>query len=170
MLARTTAIGIVAAIAVALQELSPPAFTLRSAGAVDLHAEGHEARYSVLPDAVRNRPVIMISLGATSSTGALQLTVLGDRPPAPGRYPVRSSWDELPTDPTAFHASFMPGTVERPLGWYHGDSGWVTITGAQGDRLAGTFEVHASGFSAADPLDEEQRVTVQGSFDATASD
>jgi hypothetical protein len=60
----------------------------------------------------------------------------------------------------------MPGSVERPLGWYHGESGWVTITEAGPNRMSGTFEVRARGFTAADPLDEEQWVTVQGSFDA----
>jgi hypothetical protein len=32
--------------------------------------------------------------------------------------------------------------------------------------MSGTFEVRARGFTAADPLDEEQWVTVRGSFDA----
>jgi hypothetical protein len=92
--------------------------------------------------------------------------MVGDQPPAPGRYPVRSSWAELERDTISFHASFMPGTVERPLGWYHGETGWVTITEARADRMSGTFEVRARGFTAADPLDEEQWVTVRGGFDA----
>ena len=90
----------------------------------------------------------------------------GDQPPAPGRYPIRSSWDELGTDTTSFHASFMPGTVERPLGWYHGESGWVTITSVRPDRISGTFEVRARGFTAADHVEEGQWVTVRGGFDA----
>ena len=32
--------------------------------------------------------------------------------------------------------------------------------------MSGTFEVRARGFTAADPLDEEQWVTVRGSVDA----
>jgi hypothetical protein len=163
---RTATLGTLAAAAVALAWRSAPTYTLQSTGAVTLHANGSEARFSVVPQAVRGRPILIVSLGATASAGALQLTVAGDRPPAPGRYPIRSSWDELATDSTSFHASFMPGSVERPLGWYHGESGWVTITEAGPNRMSGTFEVRARGFTAADPLDEEQWVTVQGSFDA----
>jgi hypothetical protein len=163
---RTATLGTLAAAAVALAWRSAPTFTLQSTGAVTLHANGSAARFGVVPQAVRGRPILIVSLGATASAGALQLTVAGDRPPAPSRYPIRSSWDELGTDSTSFHASFMPGSVERPLGWYHGESGWVTITEAGPNRMSGTFEVRARGFTAADPLDEEQWVTVQGSFDA----
>jgi hypothetical protein len=164
---RTATLGILAAAAVALAWRSAPSFTLQSTGAVTLHATGHHARFGVVPRAVRGRPILIVSLGATASEGAMQLTVAGDRPPAPGRYPIRSSWDELGTDANSFHASFMPGSVERPLGWYHGESGWVTITEARSDRMSGTFEVRARGFTAADPVDEEQWVTVRGSFEAT---
>lgn len=107
----------------------------------------------------------MISLGATAAAGALQLTMPGDGPPAPGRYPIRSSWDQL-SETTSFHASFMPGSVERPLGWYHGELGWVTITESGPGRVSGIFEMEARGYSAADPLDEERWVTVRGSFAA----
>jgi hypothetical protein len=166
MFIRTATIGAMVTAAVALGGRSAPTFTLQSTGAVTLHATGPEARYGVVPQAIRGRPILIVSLGATASAGALQLTVAGDQPPAPGRYPVRSSWDELGTDSTAFHASFMPGSVDRPLGWYHGESGWVTITEVGSDRMSGTFEVRARGFTAADPLDEERWVTVRGSFDA----
>jgi hypothetical protein len=164
---RTATLGTLAAAAVALAWRSAPSFTLQSTGAVTLHATGSEARFGVVPQAVRGHPILIVSLGATASAGALQLTVAGDRPPAPGRYPIRSSWDELGTDSTSFHASFMPGSVERPLGWYHGEYGWVTITEARPDRMSGTFDVRARGFTADDPLDEEQWVTVRGGFDAT---
>ena len=166
MYARITTLGILAAIAVAASKSTASSFTLHSSGAVDLRATGQEARYGVVPDAVRGRPVLTISLGATAATGALQLTTLGDRSPTPGRYPIHSSWSELAADSVAFHASFMPGSVEHPLGWYHGETGWVTITESGPDRISGTFEVEARGFSAADPIDEERWVTVRGTFDA----
>jgi hypothetical protein len=167
MSVRVATIGILAATAVAaLPRPSAPTFALQSTGAITLSATGHEARFGVVHQAVRGRPLLSLSLGATAADGALHLTMAGDRPPAPGRYPIRSSWDELGTDSTSFHASFMPGTVERPLGWYHGESGWVTITHAGPDRMSGTFEVRARGYAAADPLDEEQWVTVRGGFDA----
>jgi hypothetical protein len=163
---RTAATATLAAATLALAWRSAPTYTLQSTGAVTLNANGSEARFGVVPQAVRGRPILIVSLGATASAGSLQLTVAGDRPPAPGRYPIQSSWDELGTDPTSFHASFMPGSVAHPLGWYHGESGSVTITDASPRRMSGTFEVRARGFTAADPLDEEQWVTVRGSFDA----
>lgn len=167
MSVRIATIGILAVTAVAaLPQPSAPTFALQSTGAITLSATGQEARFGVVHQAVRGRPILILSLGATTADGALQLTVAGDHPPAPGRYPIRSSWDELGTDSISFHASFMPGTVDRPLGWYHGESGWVTITDARSDRMSGTFEVRARGYAAADPTDEEQWVTVRGGFDA----
>ena len=166
MYARITTLGILAAVAVTAAWGSPQSFTLHSTGAVDLRATGKEARFGTVPDAIRGRPILMVSLGATAASGALQLTTLADRPLGPGRYPIRSSWSELPADAVAFHAAFIPGSVEQPLGWYHGETGTVTITEVGPDRLGGTFEVEARGFSAADPLDEERWVTVRGSFAA----
>lgn len=166
MYARITSLGILAALAVAAASSKPQSFTLHSTGAVDLRATGQEARFGMVPDAVRGRPILVVSLGATGASGAVQLTTLADRPLAPGRYPVRSSWSELPADAVAFHVAFMPGSVEQPLGWYHGETGTVTISEAGPERMTGTFEVEARGFSAADPLDEERWVTVRGSFAA----
>jgi hypothetical protein len=42
----------------------------------------------------------------------------------------------------------------------------VTIASSRDGRITGWFELRARGFSAADPLDEERWVTVQGTFDA----
>ncbi len=169
MYARATTLGILAAAAVALTVPAAPTFTLQSGGAVRLHAAGEEAQYGVVPEAIRGRPIVLLSLGAAGSAGALQLSVIGDRPPAPGRYPIRSSWDEIARDSTSFHAAFMAGTAEHPLGWFHGESGWVTIAKAPEGRLAGTFEVRARGFARDDVTDENRWVTVSGSFDAIPS-
>jgi hypothetical protein len=166
MYSRVTTLGIVAAIAFALPVPSAPTFTLQSSGAVRLRAAGHEARYGVVPYAVRGGPILMVSLGATTAAGALQLALPGDRTPAPGRYPIQSSWDEVGSDTISFHAAFMAGTAEHPLGWFHGESGWVTITEARKGRIAGAFEVRARGFAGADPADEDRWVTLRGSFDA----
>jgi hypothetical protein len=166
MYARSATVGILAVIAFTLPELAAPGFTLQSTGAVRLHASGHDARYGVVPAAVQGRPILVLSLGATRAPGAVQLTRSGDRMPAPGRYPIRSSWEEIATDTNSFHASFMAGTVERPLGWFHGESGSVTITKAQEGRISGTFEVWADGFMAGDSADSDRWVEVRGSFDA----
>jgi hypothetical protein len=166
MYARSSTLGILATIALAMPVASTPTFTLHSTGAVRLRAAGHEARFGVVPLAVRGRPILALSLGAETGTGALHLAVMGDRLPAPGRYPIRSSWAEIGNSPDAFHASFMAGTAEHPLGWFQGESGWVTITRARDGRMSGTFEIRARGFLGADPADENQLVTVRGSFEA----
>jgi hypothetical protein len=166
MYARSTALGILGAIALTLPGPSKPAFTLESTGAVRLRLDGHESRYGVVPLAIRGRPIVALSLGADSGAGALHLALPGDRMPAPGKYPIRSSWDEIGTEPRAFHASFMAGAADRPLGWFHGETGWVSITEARGGRISGTFEVQARGFLGADPSDENRWVTVRGRFSA----
>jgi len=165
MYARSTTLGILAAVALGLNSSPEPTFTLDSTGAVRLHAEGAEARYEVVPLAVHNRPIVAVSLGGETGTGAIYLALPGDRLPAPGRYPIRSSWDAIGTD-AAFHASFMAGTVGHPLGWFQGESGSVTITQAADGRIDGSFELQARGFLGADPADEKQWVTVRGSFTA----
>lgn len=120
----------------------------------------------MVPQAVRGRPILLVSLGGAKAVGALQLARMGDRLPAPGRYPIRSSWDETGSDTASFHAAFMAGTAEHPLGWFHGESGWVTITESRDGRISGSFDVRARGFAAADLDDEDRWVTVRGSFDA----
>ncbi|MGN6392341.1 MAG: hypothetical protein ACTHM9_08875 [Gemmatimonadales bacterium] len=165
MYARSTTLGILTAVALGLNASAEPAFTLESTGAVRLHAEGAEARYEVVPLAVHGQPIIAVSLGGQTGTGAIYLALPGNQLPAPGRYPIRSSWDAIGTD-AAFHASFMAGTAGRPLGWFQGESGSVTITEAADGRITGSFELQARGFLGADPDDENQRVTVHGSFTA----
>ena len=165
MYARSTTLGILAAIAFGLRAASMPTFTLESTGAVRLRVEGAEARVGIVPLAVQGRPIVALSLGAETGGGAVYLALPGDRLPKPGRYPIRSSWDEIGSD-TAFHASFAAGSPEHPLGWFHGDSGSVTITEAGDGRISGTFEVKARGFLGADPDNENQWVTVRGSFAA----
>ena len=165
MYTRVTTLGILAAIAYAAPIPTATTFTLDSSGAVALRAAGHEARFGVLPNAVRGGPILLLSLGADSSAGAVHLSVPGDRPPAPGRYPVRSSWDG-PAEGTEFHAAFMAGTARKPRGWFHGESGWVTVTESHDGRMSGAFEIRARGFTNASGRDEDEWVTVRGTFDA----
>ncbi|HUR95005.1 MAG TPA: hypothetical protein VMY76_10505 [Gemmatimonadales bacterium] len=166
MYAQSTTLGILAAIAIALPATSAPSFTLHSTGAVQLRATGHEARYGIVAPAVSGHPVLTVALGAETGAGALHLTLPGDRLPAPGVYPIRSTWNETAGDTAAFHASFMAGTVEHPVGWFQGESGWVKVTGTKDGRISGTYEIATRGFLSADLADEDQRVTVRGSFEA----
>jgi hypothetical protein len=120
---RTAATATLAAATLALAWRSAPTYSLQSTGAVTLNANGSEARFGVVPQAVRGRPILIVSLGATASAGALQLTVAGDRPPAPGRYPIQSSGTNwAPTRPRS----------TRPLCPARSRVRWAGITASPG--------------------------------------
>jgi hypothetical protein len=163
MYARSTALGILSAIALNLPAHLAPRFTLETTGALRLGAVGHEARYGVIAD--DGSSVLTLSLGAAGPGSALQLRMAGASLPVAGRYPIRSSWGN-PATGTAFHAFFAAGSTEHPLGWFHGESGTVTITRAADGQLSGSFEIRARGFLMADTTDEERWITVTGSFEA----
>lgn len=166
MLARSYAVGLLAAVALPLSDDPAPYFNLESSGAVQLAVTSDEARYGLIPESVNGRPVIAISLGATRGEAALVLYTYADEPLRPGRYPTASSLPEQPSAGRWFHPCFMPGTVERPLGFFHGESGWVTITAAEAGRISGKFEIQARGFLAAATTNENEWVTVRGKFSA----
>jgi hypothetical protein len=166
MYARSTTLGILSAIALALPAQLTPGFTLDSTGAVSLRAVGHDARYGTVAADAGRHPMLTLTLGATGAGSALQLLVPGGRMPAAGRYPVESDWSDPATGTTAFHAAFAAGAPGHPLGWFHGESGTVTITRAADGHLSGRFSIRARGFLAADPADENRWVTVTGSFEA----
>jgi hypothetical protein len=166
MLARSSTVGLLAMTALALSADPAPYFSLESSGAVRLAITSDEARYGLVPPTANERPVLAISLGATRAAGSLLLYTYGDEVIRPGRYPVASS---LPEDPTAerhFHPCLVIGTVQSPKGFFHGESGWVTVTAVEAGRISGEFEIQARGFLAADTTDEDQWVTVRGSFSA----
>ena len=163
MYARSTALGILSAIAMNLPAHLAPRYTLDTTGAVRLGAVGHDSRYGVISD--DGSSVLTVSLGATGPGSALQLRLAGASLPAAGRYPIRSTWDDRATG-TAFRAFFAAGSPEHPLGWFHGESGTVTITRAADGLLSGSFEIRARGFLSADTNEVERWVTVTGSFEA----
>jgi hypothetical protein len=49
---------------------------------------------------------------------------------------------------------------------FHSESGWLTITESEPGRIVGTFELRARGFLATNEKDENQWVTVRGTFTA----
>ena len=166
MYARSSTLAILAAMALVLPAIPAPRFTLGTTGAITLNVAGYEARYGVVPSSVNGRPLLTVSLGATNARGSLMLSVPGDRVPATGRYPIRSSWNDEGIEQHAFHAGLVAGSPEHPLGWFHGESGWVTITDAAEGLMSGQFEIRARGFMSAHPDDENRWVTVRGTFHA----
>jgi hypothetical protein len=165
MYALSSSTAILAAMALALAGTSTPRFAMSTHGAVNLEVAGGEARYGLVPAEGNGGPMLVLSLGATKSRGALTLTMAGERMPARGRYPVQASWDGV-TSGRAIHASFAAGSAERPLGWFEGESGWVTVTEAGAGQMSGHFEIRARGFTSAAPDEENRWVTVRGSFEA----
>jgi hypothetical protein len=157
MYARTSTLGILAAMALGLPSNPARRFTLDTTGAVALTVAGEEAQYGLIPAEVNGFPMLTISLGATNAQGSLVLSASRDQLPTRGRYPIGSN---------AFHAGFVAGSPERPLGWFHGESGWVEITEAAAGRMSGRFEIRARGFLSADPDNENRWVTVRGTFEA----
>jgi hypothetical protein len=109
--------------------------------------------------------MLTINLGGNRDAGALSFYLLGDRLPSAGRYPVQFSLDPA-QEGVQFHACFVAGTPEHPIGVFHAEGGWVTITRSEAVRVAGEFEVRASGFLAANMDDEDKWVTVRGTFEA----
>jgi hypothetical protein len=166
MLARSSTAGLLVALTLWLPADPPaPHFTLESTGALRLAVTG-EATYGLVPEPVNGRPVAGISLTGADTGSVLLLYTYADEAIGPGRYPVGPSLPDHPLAPRRFHPCFVVGTAERPQGFFHGEAGWVTITAVEGGRIAGEYEIRARGFLAADPEDEEQWVTVRGTFSA----
>jgi hypothetical protein len=163
MYVRAITLAAASALALNMPTYLAPRFTLETTGAVQVIAGGHDAWYGVIGD--EGSSMLTVSLGATGSGSALQLRIPATGLPAEGRYPIRSSWDKGATTP-AFNAFLAAGSAERPLGWFHGESGTVTITRAADGQLAGSFEIEARGFLTADTTEQEHWVTVKGSFKA----
>ena len=157
MYARSFALGILAVLDFAPPAPPAPAFTLESTGAVHLSTAGYQARYGVVPSVVNGSPVLIVAIGDPVAQSVVHLTLRTDHLPAAGRYRIGSG---------SFQASFMAGPAEHPLGFFRGESGWVTITRADEEHISGTFVVRARGFLAANAVNENEWVTVQGTFDA----
>jgi hypothetical protein len=167
MFARSSTLGLLAAVALSMPSDPATEFTFQSVGAVTLSVKGDEARYSLTPEKMNGKPVLAITLGSTGAAGALVLFTAGDELPKKGRYPIIMTREhEVDGGGRWFHACFMAGTATRPLGVFHSESGWVTITEVKAGRISGEFEVRARGFLAADTNDEDQWVTVRGTFTA----
>ncbi len=164
MFARIAAYSILAALSLRTAGQAPR-FTLGTTGAINLSVAGAEARYWVESNEVYGRPVITVSLGATGARGALTLSIAGSRLPAAGRYAIIQSVSGEGAD-RGFSASFAAGSPEHPLGWFHGESGHVTITESDAGHVVGEFEIRARGFTSAAMENENQWVTVRGTFRA----
>jgi hypothetical protein len=167
MFARSSTLGLLVTVALSSPTDLTPVYRIQSSGAVSLNAAGTEAQYSLAREKMGGKPVLTISLGATTGAGTLMLFTDGHALPRSGRYPVYFSWEgDSRTEGRWFHACFIAGTVEHPQGVFHGQSGWVTITHDKAGLISGELELRAQGFLASNIQDEDQWVTLQGTFTA----
>jgi hypothetical protein len=167
MFARLSILALAAALAAAPSPHAAASYSLESTGALRQRVEGSEARYGITPERVEGKRELAIALGATTGNGAIVLLTEADGRLEPGRYPVVHSWADSGTaGARRFHTYYTPGRAEHPLGMFHSESGWVTITESTPGRIAGTFELRARGFLASNDQDEAQWVTLRGSFSA----
>ncbi len=109
------------------------------------------------------RPFV-ITLGAKGEDGALVLTRWDGQRPGPGSYPISAE----PT-PDGVQVLVVTGTPEHPAGMFRPRGGTLTITSSSWNRISGRFEMNADGYLASGREENTQAVTIEGSFNATAS-
>jgi len=167
MFARSSTLGLIFTAALSLPSDRTPVYRMQSSGAVSVSAAGTEAQYGLSQEKMDGKRVLTITLGATTGASALMLFTDGDELPRSGRYPVYFSWEgDSKAEGRWFHACFIAGTVGHSVGAFHGQSGWVTITHNRAGLISGEFQLRAQGFLASNIRDENQWVTLQGTFTA----
>ncbi len=104
-----------------------------------------------------------LALGAHSEQGAVILTRQGAGRPAVGVYEVREA------DPATseFHGLVITGGPAAPTGVYRVLRGTLTITESSAERVVGSFQLWAEGFTASDPATETRPLSAAGTFVAT---
>lgn len=162
MLARTSLLGILTLLAPAQTTQRGPFYSLSTWGVLGITASGDEARMGRVTLEAHGRRMLLVSLGSNDPHASVSLYLPDSPDPAPGRYRVSSSWTDRGSP--VVHATLMAGSVERPLGWFEGQSGWVTLQQGEHGMLTGEFEFAARGFLRDDPDNERQKVMVRGSF------
>lgn len=148
----------VLAATMAVSPTGPSWFEARTTGARELTLNGN-AEFGLVGASDSTGPFV-ITLGAESATGAVVFTRQSGFRPGPGVY-------RLGEEPAGMvQALVVTGSPEWPTGAYRARAGSLTITRSEGEYVAGHFEIHAVGFDADDPLDEERTLRVQGTFTA----
>src|SRR3954447_11693886 len=108
MYARSITLGLLFGVAFAPPIPSVGSYALQSTGVVQLRTTGYEAQYGLVSN--DGLSMLSVSLGGAGAPGGVHLSIAAGRWPSPGRYAIGSS---------SFDASFMAGTAEHPLGWFH---------------------------------------------------
>ncbi|HEX2220079.1 MAG TPA: hypothetical protein VHG35_14855 [Gemmatimonadales bacterium] len=130
-------------------------------GGVSARPSGDVA-FGVVGDTASGVASFAITLDAGDSSGAILITSLDGRLPAPGRYPLSET-----AGSEGFRASYIAGSPLRPSGLFRAERGTLEITTSTPERIGGHFSFTAAGFHATDPSDEGSEVTVTGAFMST---
>ena len=157
----TLGICLVTATTMVAGTANPSWFEARTTGAAALIMRG-SAVFGPVADA--NAPGrFVLTLGAESPTGAVVFTRPAVSRPEPGIYRLADD------APGAVRALVVTGSPTRPTGAFRARNGTLTISTSREDFIAGSFEIDAVGYEAAEPADESRPLRVRGTFTATPS-
>ena len=136
-------------------------YEARLMGALAVDLRGTTAEFGTVPGS--SAPFV-ITLGATSETGAVLFTHWGGRQPRAGTYEITSE----PT-PDGIQALVVTGSPTRPTGVFRARHGRLTISASGVRSIVARFEMDAVGFLASEPDHEDRELRVKGSFTASPS-
>jgi hypothetical protein len=122
-----------------------------------------EAEFGTVYAVDQSTAAFVVSLGVCGEQSAILFTRRNGAPLDVGRYRISAGADGV----NEILALVMTGSPTRPTGVFRGESGWLVVTAASDQFIAGQFEVDATGFTAAESQDENRQVNVSGSFLAT---
>ncbi len=117
--------------------------------------------FGVVGDSAAGMAAFTITMTSDGSSGAILLTNLDGKVPAPGRYEIGDAGT------SGFRASYVAGSEERPEGLFRARHGVLEITASSAEHISGQFSFSAEGFMASDASDEDAKVTVKGAFTST---
>ena len=149
------------ALAIAPPRPSGPGYEARTAGALSVELRGETAEFGI---ATGSPGPFVITLGATSETGAVVFTRWDGRHPGPGTY-------EITAEPGAdgVQALVVTGSPTRPTGVFRARQGSLTIARSGVRGISARFQMDAVGFTTAEPEREDRELSVKGSFTASPS-
>jgi hypothetical protein len=122
-----------------------------------------EAEFGTVHTVDHSSAAFVISLGVCGEQSAVLFTRRSGAPLAVGRYRI----SEGANGADEILALVLTRSPTRPTGVFRGESGWLVVAEASDQFIAGQFEVDATGFTAAEPQNENRQVNISGSFSAT---
>ena len=135
-------------------------FAATVTGAVEARPRG-EAVFGAV-DQDRGAATFSITLASPAQDGAVVFTARGGERPRPGRS-YRISGNGAPG---TFSALYVAGSAEHPAGVFRATNGSLEILGADAGMIEARFRMHARGFLANEPENEQRTVALTGWFNA----